>query len=94
MTAVQLIPLATGGLIFVSILIANQNDPRKRRTAWILGLVSQLLLITFGVLTGNYAFASHVLVALAFGYNLIRGRRNREIERTDHAPGGDETPQR
>lgn len=72
MKAAELIPLLTGVLIFISILIANQNDPSKRRLAWILGLVSQMLLITFGVLTGNYAFGSHVLVAGAFAYNLLR----------------------
>lgn len=74
----QLIPVLTGVLIFISILIANQNDPRKRRTAWILGLASQVLLIAFGLLTGNYAFGSHLLVAGAFGYNLVR-TRNKEV---------------
>lgn len=71
----EIIPLFTGALIFISILIANQNDPRKRRLAWVLGLISQIGLISFGLLTGNYAFTSHVLVAAAFAYNLLRRRK-------------------
>jgi hypothetical protein len=31
MKAAEMIPWLTGVLIFISILIANQNDPRKRR---------------------------------------------------------------
>jgi len=68
----QWIPLFTGVVIFISILVANQNDPRKRRLAWLLGLLSQLALIAFGLLTKNYAFISHVLVASAFAFNLVR----------------------
>ncbi len=67
----QWIPAFTGAMIFISVLIANRNDPRKRRLAWLLGLVSQLMLIAFGLLTKNYAFSSHVLVAGAFAFNLI-----------------------
>lgn len=68
----EVIPWFTGTMIFVSVLIANQNDPSKRRTAWILGVVSQLLVVTFGVVTGNYGFGSHLLVAGAFMYNITR----------------------
>jgi hypothetical protein len=68
------IPLTTGTMIFTSVLLAGTGSVGKRRLAWLLGCLSQCLLLTFGVLTEHYTFTSHLPVALAFAFNLWRTR--------------------
>lgn len=74
----DVIPLLTGTMIFVSVLLAGRRTERSRRLAWALGLLSQLLLIAFGLLTRHVAFGTHALVAGAFAWNLWTTRK-REV---------------
>lgn len=67
----SVIPAFTGSMIFISVLLGGTHSERKRTAAWILGLTSQLLLFTYGGLTGNWSFSSHLLVAGAFAFNLL-----------------------
>lgn len=69
------IPVLTGVMIFVSVLLAGRSTEASRRLAWALGLTSQILLIGFGVLTKHYTFGTHLLVAAAFSWNLWTTRR-------------------
>lgn len=72
MTVADLIPVATGTMIFISVLLAGTTSISKRRLAWALGGLSQCLLLLFGALTHHYTFSTHLPVALAFGFNLWR----------------------
>jgi ABC-type uncharacterized transport system permease subunit len=73
---VEFIPIATGVMIFISVLLAGRKTESSRKQAWTLGLISQLLLIGFGAFTGHLAFFTHALVACAFAYNLLPKRDN------------------
>lgn len=81
MTLAGVIPLLTGPMIFVSVLLAGRRTERTRKQAWALGLASQLLLIGFGALSGHFAFLTHALVASAFAYNLVPKREKQETKR-------------
>ena len=72
-TPADLIPILTGLMIFISVLMAKtlgEKAKRYRQVAWTLGLISQLILVAFGWLTGYYGFATHVLIAGAFAWNM------------------------
>jgi hypothetical protein len=70
MNLVDVIPVTTGTMVFTSVLLAGTSSKNKRRLAWLLGGISQVLLLVFGVLTHHYTFSTHLPVALAFGFNL------------------------
>lgn len=72
MKIAELIPTLTGIMIFISVILAGRKTELTMKQAWILGLISQVLLIVFGALVGHFAFFTHVLVAGAFAYNLLR----------------------
>lgn len=82
-----------GIMIFISVLLAGSEKWRKRQWAWILGLVTQLVLILFGWLTGHFGFATNILAAAAFAWNLWKSteigagppKRNIEKEFSDEA---------
>lgn len=65
--AVDRLPLLTGPMIFLSVWMVKDHF----RTAMILGLAAQVMLVIFGTWTGHWDFLSHVLVALAFARNLV-----------------------
>lgn len=59
-----------------------------RISAWVVGLVSQALWLTYGVVTAQWGFAVSALAfAVVHGRNLVRARRRRRRAR-DRAEAG------
>jgi hypothetical protein len=71
----DVISVANGLLVFVSVLSAGSDNSRRRRTAWAIGLSVQLLLVLFGWLTVHYGFFVNLIPGAAFAWNLIRSCR-------------------
>jgi len=71
------IPAVTGCMVFASILLAGTDVKsvhvtRNRRLAWSLGILSQVILQGFAILTGYFTFSFYLLPAVAFGVNLYK----------------------
>lgn len=64
------LPLVTGSLITVSIVLAGNPTSFSRRMGWRLGLLSQIIFIALGVLINIPEFWAHAGPALAFARNL------------------------
>lgn len=82
-TLAYVIPAVTGTMVFASILLAGTDveSPhvmRNRRLAWTLGILSQVILQGFALLTGYFTFSFYLLAAVAFLINLVKSLRSKK----------------
>lgn len=84
----DIIPIVTGTMVFIAVLLSSAKSLQRRRLGWYLGGSAQILLITFGVLTQHYGFSSHMLVAIAFVVVLWRTSRFNKPKPIEFHSGG------
>lgn len=82
---IQHVPILTVTLTGVALWLSGNHRPGARLLGWSLALVTQALLVLFGLLTEYREFALHVVIVLVLARNIVhnayRVRDRRPIER-------------
>lgn len=73
---VKQLPVLTVTLTAVALWLSGEHTVKTRIVGWSLGLVTQMLLTFFGIVTAYHEFALHSVIGVILARNIYHNRRS------------------